>query len=307
MASSSSPSPPRRTSTFSSATNYPFPSEVNVANFVPIKLGLENYDVWKKLMLNLIESHRLVGFVDGTIQPPEEEQNEDAFWSWKRSDGLVRGWIFVTVTEELLPELVSLKTAEEVWNELQEIIADSDSDSESSDEAEEISMNPERARKSQYSPLYKAIRNGDWENTTKFLEQEPGGVRDGITTDSKTALMLAVKSSKQNHFVEKLLLRMSPEDLARRDRFGQTALHQAAISGNNMVAKLLVGKNPYLPNIGTMWGDLPIHFAAERGNREMVDFLLKVTKMDGALNPFERQLGVKLLNNLVYGELYGEI
>ncbi|KAH7841576.1 hypothetical protein Vadar_031709 [Vaccinium darrowii] len=135
-----------------SAVNYPYPFEVNVANYVQVKLDHTNYSLWKKLMLNLITSHQLVGFVDGTIEPPllpspEEEQNQEQHRLWMRSDGLVKGWIFATVTEEILlkkvrlktageheevlssphesgeilPELVSLTTAREVWIALENI------------------------------------------------------------------------------------------------------------------------------------------------------------------------------------------
>ncbi|KAH7866820.1 hypothetical protein Vadar_025438 [Vaccinium darrowii] len=121
--------PSRRTSDFSSTVNYPFTSEVNVANFVPLKLDPSNYLEWKPLMLNFIEINRLVGFVDGTIQPPplpspkaEEEQSQEQYRSWKRSDGLVRGWILVTVTEEILLKVVGLKTARNVWVALEQML-----------------------------------------------------------------------------------------------------------------------------------------------------------------------------------------
>ncbi|KAH7839168.1 hypothetical protein Vadar_000680 [Vaccinium darrowii] len=121
--------------------------------------------------------------------------------------------------------------------------------------------------------------------------------------------MLAIGSSKRNHFVKKLMERMSPEDVARTDNFGLTALSKAVINGNNVAAKWLVKKNPELLNIkdrelGRDTRLLAVHYAAMRGNREMVDYLLKFTKLDGDPNPFEGQLGVQLLKTLVYGEHY---
>ncbi|KAH7844158.1 hypothetical protein Vadar_024973 [Vaccinium darrowii] len=303
--------PSRRTSSSSSAVNYPFPSEVNVANFVPIKLGApsdSDYSVWKQLMLNLIESHQLEGFVDGTIQPPPfplEEHKLEEYRSWKRSDGLVRGWVFVTVTEEILPQLVNYTTAREAWIAIEESVTPSApplpqsiSESESEDEWRTITA-------SRYLPLYRATRTGDWENAAKFLDQKPEAVRDAITYYSETALMLAVRSSKRNDFVKKLMQRMTPEDVARQDTSGQTALQKAVTSGNNVAAKWLVEKNPQLPNIETKDGEeLAVHYAAQRGNREMVEYLLEVTKPDGDPNPFEGKLGAGLLTALVAGELY---
>ncbi|KAK6789733.1 hypothetical protein RDI58_013533 [Solanum bulbocastanum] len=67
-------------------------SMVNVANFVSIKLcGESNYIPWKTQIVCLLQSHDLLGFVDGTIQfspqtiapgdddddEPEEEENEE--------------------------------------------------------------------------------------------------------------------------------------------------------------------------------------------------------------------------------------
>ncbi|KAE9444544.1 hypothetical protein C3L33_23558, partial [Rhododendron williamsianum] len=54
---------------------------------VTIKLCPTNYFAWKQLMLTFLESHRLSGFVDGTITPPnkpslprESTVSEDDLW-----------------------------------------------------------------------------------------------------------------------------------------------------------------------------------------------------------------------------------
>ncbi|KAH7849454.1 hypothetical protein Vadar_018176 [Vaccinium darrowii] len=303
-------SPPNQISTScSSAVKYPCPLEVNVANFVPIKLGLKNYCVWERRMLDLIESHRLRGFVDGTIQPPRKEDDEEAYWSWKRSDILVRGWIFLVVKERMQRKLVRLETAREVWIAIHEILGSSDHESthyESSDydESDQPEFEDERAA-SRYLPLQKAVLNGDWEKAKKILEREPGAVGEAISLDSETVLMWAVHSSKRNHFVKMLLDKMSPDQVARPDINGETALHEAVACHNNEAARWLVRINPELPNIGNAKdGTLPVHLAATRGNREMVSFLLEVTKVSGDPNPFDEELGRRLLSSLAKGGFY---
>ncbi|XP_058215892.1 uncharacterized protein LOC131326970 isoform X1 [Rhododendron vialii] len=203
---------------------FPYPLGVNVADSFTLRLCATNYFAWKQLMLRFLESHKLSGFVDGTINPPkkppplwessllleerwEEEQEtrekkrqedwnqqhmhqeaetqslvdwvqerelkqkrregeweesleEQERWQewlrrkewgrecvrrrermlerkeeerkereehrtytgWKRSDDLVRGWILATVVEELLPQVMNLVTAREVWIKLGKIL-----------------------------------------------------------------------------------------------------------------------------------------------------------------------------------------
>ncbi|KAF3779859.1 hypothetical protein EJ110_NYTH40510 [Nymphaea thermarum] len=55
---------------FVMAAKYPYPSNVNVANFVSIKLSHKNYLLWKTKMLGLIESQDMMGFIEGQISIP---------------------------------------------------------------------------------------------------------------------------------------------------------------------------------------------------------------------------------------------
>ncbi|XP_059665441.1 uncharacterized protein LOC132311533 isoform X2 [Cornus florida] len=102
---------------------YPYPAaEVNLRDFVPIILSNENYFVWKTLMLRLIESQGMVGFINGEVSPPErnitkEIENQD-YYEWKRSDALMQRWIIGTINENVLRDVVCLETAKDIWERL---------------------------------------------------------------------------------------------------------------------------------------------------------------------------------------------
>ncbi|KAL0338875.1 UNVERIFIED_CONTAM: hypothetical protein Sangu_1409600 [Sesamum angustifolium] len=137
-----------------------------------------------------------------------------------------------------------------------------------------------------YLPLYKAALNGDWESARNFFDQDPDAVTAKITKE---------------------LLELIPtEALATlRDQAGQTALHYAAIFGNVEAAKLLVSKDSGLTNRPSNTFLLPIHLAALYANRDMVSYLLTVTRDDIDLNPFADKSGVDLLNLVILAEFYG--
>ncbi|PWA69781.1 ankyrin repeat-containing domain, PGG domain, Gag-polypeptide of LTR copia-type [Artemisia annua] len=93
----STPSPP------------PYPSTVNIANFISVKLtGHENYHIWKTQFLCLIEAHDLLSFIN-------DDMVQDSH-AWRRTDVLLRGWILCSVSEEVLGSIITLKTAKDVWD-----------------------------------------------------------------------------------------------------------------------------------------------------------------------------------------------
>ncbi|KAI3512333.1 hypothetical protein L1887_19648 [Cichorium endivia] len=118
MASTKLPSPAIVDKAAATAA-YPYPYTANVANFVSVKLsGYEKYPLWKTQMLCLIEGHDMLGFINGTLEPPPETKPDNAQW-WRRSDALLRGWILGSLSEDVLTNIVGLKTAKDVWTNLE--------------------------------------------------------------------------------------------------------------------------------------------------------------------------------------------
>ncbi|XP_059664920.1 uncharacterized protein LOC132311170 [Cornus florida] len=110
---------------------YPYPEEANVGDFVPIKLSTETSSLWEDLMFSLIERHGLVGFINGKIPAPpkgiriaDESNSQNMvyknpdYMAWKRTDQLLQSWIVGTINQDLLPCLVNLETAQEIWTKL---------------------------------------------------------------------------------------------------------------------------------------------------------------------------------------------
>ncbi|KAA8544475.1 hypothetical protein F0562_022485 [Nyssa sinensis] len=309
---------------------YPYPSTLNVVNFASIKLSTNwkksftNYLPWKTQILGLVESQDLLGFIDGTNPPPAEmvtvpddmtmkEIPNPDYLLWRRSDRLVKGWIIGSLTVSALHIVVDLKTARDVWIELQnkfdrdsqdQPCEEEDSDEKFSDDSSESEDHPaEQSVKekvdekdlSWYVPLCKAALRGNWNSAKKFFDQDGAAVTAKITVNLDTALYLAVGTGKAIHFVENLVELMPTEALALQNIVGQTALMVAAIVGNTRAAVILVKKNPALLYTKDGKGNLPVHCAAYCDKRETLLYLLSVTKDEIKHSPFEGQIGVRLL------------
>ncbi|KAE9444824.1 hypothetical protein C3L33_23278, partial [Rhododendron williamsianum] len=265
---------------------YPYPKNVKVEELVPknLQVNLSNYDEWKQQMLDkVIQSNGLIGFIDGTVKAPPEtvvisnaqtdggdtiylKTENKEYVAWKRSDELVRKWILNRLSKNIKKnkknKLEQFETAKELWEALHQLV-------------EDLKLAEQKKRvKYDYLPLYKAAIEGNWADADKFLGKKPDAVRALITFDLETALIVAVKVVKRNAFVKKLVEMMSLEDLAIGDCNGRTALHRAAGAGNIEVAELLVKKNSGLLNLKTTENNMPLYYAAARGNKEMIRWLM---------------------------------
>ncbi|GMP93778.1 hypothetical protein CsSME_00043482 [Camellia sinensis var. sinensis] len=217
------------------------PFDIDVWNFVSDSLTGNNYQQWRQQMHNLIEEHGLVGSINGTIEASRENHSErENYMSWKRSDDVLQKWIRATLSKGICKEVKNFKTARGLWEMLEKWFG-------------------------HYVPLHKAATEGDWETANEFIRREPDiAMRAGITEESETMLIVAVKSKRRNNFVKNLVKHMLREDLALGDTRKRTALHRAAGAGNIEAAKLLVKENPYLPNAQNYDKQIPLFYAAAR-------------------------------------------
>ncbi|KAF7149390.1 hypothetical protein RHSIM_Rhsim03G0047200 [Rhododendron simsii] len=285
-------------STSSPTEKWPYPttSEIKVLDIVPRLSSERNYNNWRLSMRDFIRMRGLIGFIEGAAAAGESNRDE----AWNRSNNLVREWILATLSEDIRPRVLRYETAKDLWRELEKIFDATRSLWRLDEETE--------YRQGHYLALQKAAINGDWDKAMVMIELEPDAVRTPITPSSQTALSLAVSSAsaRRNLFVRELLEKMTPQDVVHlSNNQGATALHYAASIDNMEGARMLVNKNPDVPNVPDKSGETPLHYAAKYGHREMVLYLNKVTREDIILDLANGRKGASLLVCLLTStELY---
>ena len=142
--------------------------------------------------------------------------------------------------------------------------------------------------------LYLAALNGDW----KSVKDMPN-IQRKITNKGETTLHIAA-AAKKEEFVKNLVNRLSRENLTAENNVGNTALTYAAAAGNVKIAKVMLEKNPDLPNLGS--GVKPLFMAASLGHSKMVEYLYDRTEVHG----WDENEQAELFISCVEGNLYGK-
>ncbi|TYJ99316.1 ankyrin repeat-containing protein [Cucumis melo var. makuwa] len=145
-------------------------------------------------------------------------------------------------------------------------------------ELDSDTMEKNRVETSRRLLLYKSALKGDWKRAEFVLNDYPHYVRCAITRNKETVLHVAA-GAKQSVFVEELVSRMTRNDMALRDKYGNTALCFAATSRIVKIAKLMVEKNHELPLIRTFREGTPLLIAVSYKSRDMISYLLSVTDL----------------------------
>ncbi|KAK9226940.1 hypothetical protein WN943_011988 [Citrus x changshan-huyou] len=140
-----------------------------------------------------------------------------------------------------------------------------------------VSGGVERNCFTSYAPLHLAALKGDWDFARNFFNLNPEAVCVRISRNQDTALHIAA-GARCTLFVQELVNLMTPEDLALRNKVGNTALCFAAVSGVTKIAEVMVNKNRELPSIRGNKGATPLCMAALLGHKEMIWYLYSVTK-----------------------------
>lgn len=165
-----------------------------------------------------------------------------------------------------------------------------------------------KRRPLKYLKLYKLVIKGDLDQANEFFQRDREAITAGITKSSETALHVATRSG-HTKFVEELVRMMSAKDLEIKDfNNGDTALHSAAIAGNIQAARAMVEKNPNLPQIRNKGGWIPLSSAAycsSNKQKEMMEYLLSVTKHGANRSPFYGRSGGELICTITRAGRYG--
>ncbi|KAJ0083963.1 hypothetical protein Patl1_29750 [Pistacia atlantica] len=86
------------------------------------KLNGTNLMAWSIQFMVFLNSHDLVGYIDGTITAPAETIEDApnpayAIWFWK--DNCVKSWILASISEKLVASLYGTRTTKQAWDSLQ--------------------------------------------------------------------------------------------------------------------------------------------------------------------------------------------
>lgn len=90
--------------------------------YIPIILNLDkmNYDVWREIFETHCLTFGVLDHLDGSsVATPETEK------TWKERDGLVKMWIYGTITDSLVETILTPKsTAHDLWMALENLFRD---------------------------------------------------------------------------------------------------------------------------------------------------------------------------------------
>ncbi|KAJ9692772.1 hypothetical protein PVL29_011723 [Vitis rotundifolia] len=121
--------------TTSQMTNQSFPS---LGQSLTIKLDRNNFLIWRNQMLNVVIASGFDDILDGTrpcpphFLPDPNSTSATTFKSpvvnpeyitWQRQNRLVMSWIYSSLTESMMTQIMSYNTAHEIWKSLRQSFA----------------------------------------------------------------------------------------------------------------------------------------------------------------------------------------
>ncbi|KAL6178465.1 hypothetical protein ACLB2K_049983 [Fragaria x ananassa] len=115
------------------AAAYPKTPDVlfsSITGLMPIRLDSSNFIIWRYLMTTNFKAHNLLGYVDGSITPPEKFLLDDAdeptsainpsYSIWLAHDAGVQVLIHATLSNTALNHIIGCDTARNLWLKLEE-------------------------------------------------------------------------------------------------------------------------------------------------------------------------------------------
>nr|XP_034893554.1 uncharacterized protein LOC118032878 [Populus alba] len=164
---------------------------------------------------------------------------------------------------------------------------------------------------------YKAAMYGDWKSMIDYYKENTEYLDSPVTSSLDTVLHLALQSNEVQpledllEIVKNGQLPLTEEDfLKRKNKLGNTVLHEATFNGNYEAVRLLVERCPDLLKEKNNYGETPLFTGAAFGEAEIVEFLIRskpeqcVDDDDGLLFPIHRQRkdGLSILGAAIIGQ-----
>ncbi|KAL4284436.1 hypothetical protein GQ457_16G023500 [Hibiscus cannabinus] len=97
---------------------------------INVILDDHNCLLWHQQVFLTIKTHRLLRFIDSNVQSPPERNVKDSqsvispdFEAFEEQDGALASWLLSTVSDNVLPYLIGLNSASEIWNTLHRVFS----------------------------------------------------------------------------------------------------------------------------------------------------------------------------------------
>lgn len=75
-----------------------------------------NYGIWLIAMTTSLEAKNKIGFIDGSIPKPSE--NDQFFKIWCRCNSMLKSWLLNSVSKKIYTSILYIKHASDIWKDL---------------------------------------------------------------------------------------------------------------------------------------------------------------------------------------------
>ncbi|KAJ6292336.1 hypothetical protein OIU78_024498 [Salix suchowensis] len=233
---------------------------INSLQSIPVPLPIfdgTDYDMWETKMKTLFKSQNLWDIVQ---QDRNEKENE-------QKDASALYLIQQSLAQNVFGRIAEASTAKDAWDMLRK----------------EFLGDPQGENKKSITPIpWDAAMRGDWESMMDYYREEEH-LRDlssPVTDTLDTVLHLAVhdEDGKQCEVLLEIVREKQlseTEFLKKKNKYGNTALHEATIYRNYKAVKLLVECCPDLIEMQNNFGETPLFTAAGFAKTKTVEFLIR--------------------------------
>ncbi|XP_020519840.1 uncharacterized protein LOC18429609 isoform X4 [Amborella trichopoda] len=156
--------------------------------------------------------------------------------------------------------------------------------------------------------IYAAVVNGDWSYLEDLFVDTMIMEKEEITNNDDTILHVAAQA-RQTEMMQKLLELTDTENVAMKNKHGNTPLHEAVITGSVGVCRALVGKDRQMLDMRNVLGETPLFLAAKFGNKKVLRSLASqmpsLFDPDGDRSALRRDDGHNILHAAIEQESYG--
>jgi hypothetical protein len=191
------------------------------------KLNKGNFMTWRGLVEPFLHGHDLYGFIDGTNTPPSTKVSTSPGGTltvstdpdtirWLRHDQLVLSMLMSSISDEMLPQVLGCKTAQELWKTL-----DNTFTSESQARVLALRLQLTTAKKGNLSV-------SDYYQQIKHTVATLAAAGHPISDQEFTSYLLGGLGSEYDPFVTSVTTRMEP--LSIDTLFGHLLAHESRIA-----------------------------------------------------------------------------